>query len=277
MGKNYSDKELRDKTQALFLETAGFVIKFSFGFSESVFFKRKLLEQFETIWGKGGFLRNKAKEWDFEILFKSGDRKIEVIEKQGGKRHYHLAFRRNFSSKKVEAFYHLGLPAIQALLREVVSFLLLENGLMLHASSCLDSKRTLHVFLAPQGGGKTTIADLVSQSKDFAKFSDDSVLLRKIKDKWVFFSPPIVEKYMLPVSRSADKALIYFIRKDKSASKKEIVDKNKILKFFLKQLWLRVEKIDKRSFSTALDFVAENDFYILKSVLNARVIRRVLK
>ena len=277
MGKYiYSREKLLRTTQFFYLKSAGFVIKLICEPTEQVFFKHKLIEGIQEIWGKGGFLGKTSKTWDFEIRFVSQANRMRIIQKEGGKKHYYLTFQRDFTSRKVIAFYYTSLPIFQMLLREIMAFLLLRDGFLLHASSCQDKKGNLKAFLAPSGGGKTTFADLISKTKTFVKFSDDILLIRKVKGEWFFFSPPFVEKEMLPTERKAKNIEIFFIKKSKSPSKEKLDENDKILGFILKQVWVRKEKLEKQTLANVMAFVAENEFYQLRTVLDLKKMRKVL-
>jgi hypothetical protein len=277
MGKYiYSREKLLRTTQFFYLKSAGFVIKLICEPTEQVFFKHKLIEGIQEIWGRGGFLGKTSKTWDFEIRFVSQANRMRIIQKERGKKHYYLTFQRDFTSRKVIAFYYTSLPTFQMLLREIMAFLLLRDGFLLHASSCQDKKGNLKAFLAPSGGGKTTIADLISKTKTFVKFSDDILLIRKVKGEWFFFGPPFVEKEMLPTKRKAKNIEIFFIKKSKSPSKEKLDGNDKILRFILKQVWVRKEKLEKQTLANVMAFVAENEFYQLRTVLDLKKMRKVL-
>lgn len=273
----YLDKELSEKTQELFLEVAKFVIKMVFEPTEAVFFKQKLLEVISEVLGKGRFLVGTRKKWDFEIRFIADRGRMKIVEREGGREHYYLAFKRNFSRGKIKTFYSVSLQAILMLLREIFAYLLQKDGFLLHASSCLSQKGKLKIFLAPQGGGKTTVADLLSKTKGFVKFSDDILLIRKRKGRWHFFSPPFVEKEMLPTKRKAKDAKIFFVKKSKVPSKKKLDNKDKVLRLILKQIWVRTEKLEKQTLANVMSFVTENEFHQLKSTFDAKQMREVLK
>jgi len=272
----YSEKYLEEQTKIFFLKIAGFIVKIVCEPTEQVFFKHKLIEAIQQVWSKGGFLGKTSKTWDFEIRFVSQANRMRIIQKEGGKKHYYLTFQRDFTSRKVIAFYYTSLPTFQMLLREIMAFLLLRDGFLLHASSCQDKKGNLKAFLAPSGGGKTTIADLISKTKTFVKFSDDILLIRKVKGEWFFFSPPFVEKEMLPTKRKAKNIEIFFIKKSKNPSKEKLDGNDKILRFILKQVWVRKEKLEKQTLANVMAFVAENEFYQLRTVLDLKKMRKVL-
>lgn len=270
----YSDAQLTGNTQGLFLETAGFVIKLVFEPTEQVYFKRRLLEEVERVWGKGGFLLSSPKKAAFEIRLSASQ--IEILQKEKGKRHYYSTFLRDFPKNKVTTFYHIGLLAFQVLLKEVFTFLVKNGGFLFHASGCLDKTGDLKIFSAPQEGGKTTVSNLLSKGEGLVKFSDDILIVRKIRNSWRFFSPPFIEKQALPVKREAKNAEIFFIEKSKKAAKKELQDSKVILPLVLNQIWSKTGSIDKRTLKNIMAFVQDNKFFWLNSVLDEKALRRVL-
>lgn len=273
----YSDKEIATNTQHLFLKTAGFVIKIVLEPAEQVFFKKSTIENIQKTWGRSGFLhKSSSKKPDFEIRFASDAKDMGIIEKNEGKDHYYLSLRRNYSSRKAVAYHFTSLPLLTILLKEILSFLLRKDGFLLHASACKDTKSNLKLFLASSGGGKTTTANLLSKGKSCTKFSDDIVVVRKMKEKWYYYSPCFVEKDSLPMKKEARSAEIYFVKKSQEASVAEIKDKKNVLKEILKQIWVNSRKLEKDVLTTAMSFVADNDFYLLRTTLSARDMQKLL-
>lgn len=273
----YSDNEIATKTQRYYIKVAGFTIKIVLEPTEQIIFKRHVVEAIQKTWRKGGFLKiTSSTKIDFEIRFTSVPNQMGIIEKNNGKDHYYLALRRDFASRKIIAFYFTSLPVLQILMREILSFLVEKDGFLLHASSCQDKKGNLKLFLAPSGGGKTTTANLLSKGRFCMKFSDDLLIIRRKKGKWFFFSPPLIEKGTYPVEKKAKSAEMYFVKKSDHASKEPLMRKNKILKTIINQIWVRSEKLEKKTLVNAMSFVAENEFYLLKATLNAKVMQKLL-
>jgi len=273
----YSDNEIAEKTQYLFIKAAGFVTKIVLEPTEQVIFKRNVIEGIQETWSKGGFLKKASStKADFEIRFSSIPGQMGIIEKNSGKDHYYLALRRDYASRKVIVFYFTSLPVIQILMKEILSFLVRKDGFLLHASSCQDKKGNLKLFLASSGGGKTTTANLLSEDRICTKFCDDIIIIRKMKGKWFFFSPPFIEKDALPVKRKAKSAEMYFVKKSRSASKEPLIEKDNTLREIIEQIWTRSGKLEKETLVSAMSFVAENKFYLLKATLNAKVMRKLL-
>lgn len=276
MGKSrYSDSQIANGTQKLFLETADIAVKFLFEPSEQIYFKRRLLEEVREVWGTGGFLRPISKRVDFEVRFRDTNL-IEVVHKDRRAKQFYLTFQRDFTSHRVATHYHTSLPVLQLLLKEVFAFLLRKDGFLLHGAGCLGRAGNLKLFLAPPEGGKTTVATLLSGGKDIELFCDDILIARKMENCWRFFSPPFIEKHTLPVKREAENVELFFVKKSKKAAKKEIQDSKEVLPLLLGQIWSKTGSMDKKTLRNAIMFVRDNKFYWLNSVLDAKKLRKTV-
>lgn len=249
---------IKRQTENLFLQVAGITIKFSFTPTEQEITKELLIENIRRVWGHSGFLLKRAVKFDYEIEF--------VFDP--AKQDYSLSFVKNVSSKKTVVYYYAGIPALQYLLKTLIPNIIGRAGFLLHCSGCMDKKGNLFIFSAPTGGGKTTISNLIMSGK-ISKFSDDTVIVRKISDSWKFFSPPFFEKSFYPIKREASKAKIFFVKKAKSPKKVHLKNKAEILRLLLKNVWLKDGKIDKDTLTLITDFASSQNFYILYSSLNA--------
>jgi len=273
----YSDKDISTKTQHYLLKTAGFVIKIILEPTEQIIFKRNMIQSIIDTWGAEGFLKTTSSaKIDFEIKFEPTAGTMGILEKRKGRDHYYLAVRRNIPSKQIIVYYFTSLPTLQILLKEILSFLVEKDGFLLHASSCQDKNGKLKLFVASSGGGKTTTANSLAKGNVCLKFGDDIVIVRKIKGRWFYFSPPFIEKDALPTKRQASKAEIYFIKKTKTASKKVLANKGIVLKEILKQIWVSSEKLEKVTLINAISFVMENKFYLLGATLNVKAIQKLV-
>lgn len=271
----YSNREISESVQVFFLESSGFVIKIVFGPAELAFFKRKLLEEFLGLWQKGGFLIKPKGRVDFTISFEER-LEIDVIKKKKEKEEYYLSFYKDFVHRRATTFYYQGLLSFQLALKEVLAYLLeRNNGFLLHASSCLDKRGNLKVFLAPSGGGKTTTVFMLSEG-GYKAFGDDLLVVRKIDGKWKYFSPPFVEKNLTPQKKQKFSAKLFFIKKSKFFSKKEIVDEGTALKLILRQVWLRENEVGDKTFKNVVDFVKNNKFYWLETKLDPEGLRKII-
>jgi len=70
-------------------------------------------------------------------------------------------------------------------------------------------------------------------------------LVKKARGQWLFFSPPFVEKELLPIKRKAKEVEIFFIKKSKRPSKRKLDGNDKILASVLKQVWVRKDRLEK--------------------------------
>ena len=69
---------------------------------------------------------------------------------------------------------------------------------------------------------------------------------------------------------------MYFVKKSDHAFKEPLIEKDKILKVIINQIWVRSERLEKETLANAMSFVAENEFYLLKATLNAKVMQKLL-
>lgn len=265
----------KDKPQTICLEAAGLTISLVFEPCEQIFFKQRLFDAI-GFWRKAGFIKKSSKKSDFQIIFRQDDKNSVEIHQKDNK-HYYLTFVRDFEKRRVETYYHIGLIELQILLKEVFAFLLEKNnGFMLHASGVIGEKKNLKLFMAKTGGGKTTVSNLLAGSRKYKKFCDDVVVVKKIGKKWNYFSPPFVEKTHISTKTRASKAKLYFVKKSKKASVKPVNNKSATTKRFLEQVWFREETVGPKGLSLVLEFIENNDFYLLNSVLNTSRLKGVL-
>lgn len=254
-----------------FISAAGFIVKLNFYPTERVFQKNLLIKNIKTVWGR--FLTKSSRKYDFEIRILS-EEGGEVVVRDDGRKYYFLTLNRNFSKRRVTIYYSIGLPNLDLLLKEILAFLTARDGFLLHGSSLIDGTGNLLVFMAPSGGGKTTTAANLKDG-NHQVFSDDIVIVRKLKGKWHFFSPPFIEKLNPPKSNKTTQATFFIVRKSKKASVNAVADKRKILPGILGQIWVR-EKMSKSILQNAIRFVNENDFYILSASLDKKAMKKAV-
>ena len=256
-----------------YLEVAGFTILLSFYPTEHKIFQDLLIENVINFWGKGGFLSKKPRgKVAYTIKILPFPKLIKLIGRKGGER-YHNTYK--FGNRVLEFYYYISFPLLQMVFKQLLYELIKKDGFILHASSVLDKNRNLIVFLAPQGGGKSTSANLMTKFKGFSKFDDDNLLVRKIGGGWKFFSPPFIEKEMNPIKKIADKATFFFVKKAKEMNKLSI-QKTKILPLLLKQIWVANKGIERQTFENTIKFVEENNFFILHANLKAKELKNTL-
>ena len=260
------------KEVKFYLSHAGETIEISFAPTEFVYLQENLLSQFIKVWGS--FLV-RSKRADFRINVVPEETKDSVFVREGGKKYYFLTFLRDFRHNRVTTYYSAGIRNLDTLLKEVFAYLLEKDGFLLHCSSLKDKNGQLHAFLARSGGGKTTTASTLS-GKGFAKFGDDIMIVRKLKGKWRFFSPPFIEKDRAPVKGESASARLCLVKKTKKAYLRRLEDRKKVLPFLLGQVWLRDGKLSKKTLVSVISFLKDNDFYELGAILNKKEMRKLI-
>lgn len=266
-------KQIKTKKKEYYLSVSGFIIKISLLPTPQGQYERLFEEIIEDLWGEGGFISKNKKKDDFEIVVTPNIKDFSVLKKD--KKTYHFSWKMEEKKKKAKTYYHLSPYLLTSLIREIVIILLKDEGLLIHSSACIDKKGKMFIFLANKKGGKTTTANLLGSLKNFGKVADDVLIVRKLDDKWKFFSPPFVEKNDKPVFSWSSKASLFFVKKSDKCSKAKLKGED-LLKRFLPQVWTREGDIDKSTLSVATSFVNENDFFELKNCLDPKQIKKVI-
>lgn len=264
------DEEIKE----YYLSCAGFVIKVSLFPTQQIYYKRFFKNFIEEIWGGGEFLTRQRSKADFEIEVANKIDRLFLVKKNEDV--YYFSWKINLKEKRAITFYHLSPLLFSGLIKEVLVFLLRERGLMIHASSCVDDKGVLYIFMAPSGGGKSTTADTLARVKFFKKVGDDIFIIKRDNKGWKFYSPPFVEKENLPLFVQTNKVKIFFVKKAKDCSKRKL-KKEGLLKRFLSQVWLIEGEVDKSTLSLAAAFIDENDFFELENCLDSKKLAEVVR
>lgn len=262
---------MKQKNQVLKLKLAGFTIQLTFEPTSQREYETLIKKELQRTFLKRGFL-TKRKKRDFEIIFKKNEDGLET--KSEGEKQFFLGFEKDFKKSKAYTNHSIGMATFFLLLKEVLEHLLEKDGLILHASSCINRRGELHLFIAPSGGGKSTTANLLAK-RGWRKVSDDSIIVRKVKNKWSFFSPPNPEKEFLPFYSKHEGARVFLVKKSKKTYLKDLSEA-KALRMLLPQIWTVLGRIKKNTFSNLAKFVEENEVKLLYSNLNEKKIKDLL-
>lgn len=273
--KIYKDAILREKEHSYYLNVADFVIKIILGPTEHIYFKRKLIEEIQNVWGSGGFLKSHTKKVDLKIFYKKSESNFSVVSKNKGKEHYFLGYELNLEKSEIYLPYFSGIPHLNLALREAVLFLLDDNGLLFHSSCVVDEKKNIYVFMAKSGGGKSTISNMLKSDNNYIKVADDSLIFRRLKDTWYLFTTPFIEKNVLPKSLKSKKINIYLIKKGNLVEVRKI--EKDLVTILLEQLWLRNNNLKGNKLKLLMSFSKENSFFELTCTLNKSDLINVLK
>lgn len=254
---------------------ADYKIKLNFSFEKSNNFNRFILPILDKSWQKRGFFYKEKSniKHDFEINNVTSYKNL-----------YKIIFKKQilyfpmiqFSSKKREAKITDGanIVSINFLLKTVISELTKNKGFIIHASAVIDQSKNLIIFIGKSGEGKTTMAKLLTQSKKYKPFCDDSILILKRKDKWFFYNTPLLENNFDAKVASSTKAKIFFIKKSSKADIKKIDNESLIAKLFIKQAY--TEKVDNIFLKNLRGFVSKFNFFSFYTELDAKKIVKLI-
>lgn len=258
---------IKEKNNNLKISCAGYTIDFVFTETDEYGYTKALIEQIKKVWG--AFLVRTDKKADFNLYFTFGPDRI-LVKKQN---YYSLIASRDFKHKRIVCPVSISLLSLNLLLKEILAHLLIADGFFLHASSFLDSKGYLHLFLAPSGGGKSTVVRLLADKDQL--FSDDILLVKRVGKKWLFYSPPLIEKGKHLLNLSSAKVKIYLIKKAQRATMEEILDKQGVLKEIISKIWFSHPEVPPATLRQIVRFVKENRFWRFETVLDRVKLRKV--
>ena len=122
----------------------------------------------------------------------------------------------DLNKKKIFCFHEGDVPLDFMVRYEISqSFLIFQNELdlvFLHSDSVLSGGR-VYLFVAPSGGGKSTIASYLERTEGFEVICDESSVLRKLDGKYYAQRYPVGFKEKESASRKHKIAGIYFLEK----------------------------------------------------------------
>ncbi len=251
----------------IYLRIAGFIIKVNFGKSRYIN-ERELF--FTTI-------RSHYQGFVFDGQFEKIDYYIRIISIDD----FHILFKKNGSrfllfyfeetKDQITTFYHISLKQFNLLIHKTLNILLHDNGFMLHASA-VNINGLVHVFTGRSGAGKSTIMKLLS--KKYQPLADDSVIIRRKKQKFFLYQTPFVEKENWLKKQKGQYKIkrICFLKKKDYLKIEKIKNKEYILGRIIKQFWADPKNIASQS-KIFLEFIAGfNNFYSLSFPKDKKII-----
>jgi hypothetical protein len=255
---------------AIFLNIVGFIIKISFYPTEWVYLKNKVKRE----------IINQYQDFIEENFSEKANYQIDIKEKfflniifRKKEKNYFLNFYQQINKNKIETYYQISLIQFQLIIRNVLQELLSKNkGFILHASgNVIDGKA--YLFLAPSGGGKSTIMTMLSDK--YKPIASDTAIIKKEKKGYFIYQTPFLEKDSWVKKDKIKYPLgkIFFLKKANFFKIEKIEDKKEILNLALKQFWA-----DKESFKIKylIQFIQKNSFYILNFRKNKNEIKKLI-
>jgi hypothetical protein len=241
----------------IFLNIAGFIIKISFYPTEWVYLKnkvkREIINQYqdfieENFYGKVNYQIDIKEKFFLNIIFRKKEK------------NYFLNFYKQINKNKIETYYQISLIQFQLIIRNILQELLSKKqGFILHASgSVIDGKA--YLFLAPSGGGKSTIMTMLSDK--YKPIASDTVIIKKEKEGYFVYQTPFLEKdsWVKKDKTKYPLGKIFFLKKANFFKIEKIKDKKEILNLILKQFWTNKKEL-KKQIGYILELIQEfNDF-----------------
>jgi len=186
----------------------------------------------------------------------------ETIYKKETKASYFKIYR--YKAKNIiETYQYISFIDFSMILREIVQKLLAtNNGFVMHGSAVLDNNNNAHIFTGDSGAGKSTAMSLLSPEN--RALGDDSVIIRKEKDRYYLYQTPLFEKNWLEKDHNKYPVKnIYFLEKSKTFNLRKIKDKKTIMLKMTEQLFIK-QIGSKDEFIYLFEFIRKFDgFYIL--------------
>ncbi len=246
--------------KSVFLSVAGFTIGIKFKKSEIPFqneelFRRELFKQYK------GFIVNEAKKVSYWIEV-VGKISYEVLFKNDVSKNF-ILFSENPLSNKTTTYYHVSKLQFQLILRNIIQTLLAKNnGMIIHASSCLIQSKA-YLFMGPSGAGKSTSSKIFSES--FTVLADDMIILKKEGHNFYLYQTPFFEKNNISSKKSTRFPVgkIFFLKKASTHKIVAILNKDQVLKKLIPQLFseFKDSSSQMKSLMSFLNYF--NEFYYL--------------
>lgn len=158
-----------------------------------------------------------------------------------------------------EIYYDLSTQQFQEVVRRLIfKGIYFKKGLILHCSSVIHQGRA-NLFIAPSGGGKTTILNLLRPHCQ--AFADDAVLVKKEADGYYCYQIPFADQHTIVEGgiKKIKLGTIYFIHK---ASVNQLIKVGKVeAANRLLSRSVREKRMVKNALAFALEFDGFFDLY----------------
>lgn len=256
--------------QSLTVNIAGFFIKLLFHENKGKNVRKMFVSHFKRTFFP--YLEpNELIKADVELEVVEREKILgkDRIEKNG--KIYAVLLERKNGKKTI--FYDMSTSQVQEIIRRLTfEGIYNKGGLIIHASSVL-SEGKADLFIAPSGGGKTTI--LKKLSPILSPFTDDAVLLRKTGDKYRCYQIPFADQYTHHTEPLKNTPLgnIYFIHKAKENRIKQISVVDAVGRLLTRSI--REEKMVKNALSFCSQYSRFFDLYFSQELGNKQLLKLI--
>jgi hypothetical protein len=261
------------------LNIAGFNILCEIEEAEQRYHGEKFLEMLTNNYS--GFISKTVKRPDFTIdIFTTNVISFEIKPQRTDKNTKNFNFTQfhiNEKTRILSAHNPLGSFDFESVVNEIMYHNLLpfNKGLVLHGSSIAYKDKSF-IFEGVPGAGKSTTAQLLRGLCNI--LSDDSLIVRKINNKFYSYSPIFHEKNF-NFEKTGEAYLlnkVFFIKKADKCEIKEIKDKNFLLQKIIGQVFTYDKKVNFQ-FPLITEFVNKTDFYYLYVKKDEKVFKQFFK
>lgn len=247
----------------IILRIAGFDILFILKGEQERYFQTAFSQMLINEHKDFATTKTKKTHFTINVLPVYQSKVIVKRSEEGRKEIYFLEYTIDDKRKVVSTNYSLSQARLEAMLRQIITGRLLpkNKGLFLHGSAS-SFGRHAYLFIGKAGSGKSTVVELLNGLGNI--LSDDSVIVRKMKDGFCYFQSPFYEKNwnFKRTNRPFPIGIIFFIKKAKFFKIEKINDKEYILENMLKQLFVEKGGI-RNQFPQLVELVDRADFYKL--------------
>lgn len=222
-----------DAIKTIYLSIAGFNIRVNLKPTEWKLTLQLKEQEINKYWS--GFIVKNPKKIDY-IINLVEETHIKTIDKIKEKTRYIVFYIKN-TDRTLTVNYLISVFHFQILLRQIVNDLLSQhNGLILHASSNLINNKA-SIFLAPSGGGKSTMMKILS--KKYQPLGDDTVIIKKEYKQYFVYQSPMIEKesWIKKGNKRYQLDKIYLLNKSSDYLIKNITDNKIKLDKIFQQFW----------------------------------------
>ncbi len=252
----------------IYLSIAGFTIEIKLKETDFAYEKEDIFYMLTSCY-KGFILREKTGKIDYRINFLSA-KHLYILFKNNTLR-FLLFFTEGKKKKVINTFYHISQKQFSLILIRILNNLLESCGFIVHASAS-NIHGKVCIFTGRSGAGKSTIMKLLT--KRYVPLADDSIILKKERNKFYFYQTPFLEKenWIKRDRQKYEVDKIYFLRKSKDVRAEKIKDTDYISKRLIKQFWSE-QNILTSQMKVFFEFVSRfREFYFLYFPKNETII-----